>query len=71
MTMREIVTIKFVDADSQEEALAVIRAIAGQIALCLSLQQNGDVEVFFGPEEGERLIEALRQAILVSRGQQV
>ena len=68
--MREIVTIKFNDADSGEEALAIIRAIEGQIALCLSLKQNGDIEVFFGSEEGERLMEALRQAILVSKGQQ-
>ena len=71
MNLQEVVTIKFMDADSQEEALAIIRATEGQIALCLSIKQNGDVEAFFGPEEGKRLVEALQQAILLSKGQQV
>lgn len=61
--MKEIATLQFVDADSGEEAIAIIRAANGYVALCLSLRHNGDVEILIKAEECEALIEALQRAV--------
>ena len=58
----EVATICFADRDCGDEALAVVR-VEGEIAgLALSLRRSGDVEVFFGTQELDQLIEALQKA---------
>jgi hypothetical protein len=59
--VEDVDTIKFSDGNSGQEALAIVRAGEGYIALCLSLSDDGDVEVLMDPAKVERLIEALRQ----------
>jgi len=68
MELKEITTIQFVDADSGSEALMIVRAQAhgGLIGLALSLLDNGDMEVFFGIAECDRLVEALQEAELAA-----
>jgi hypothetical protein len=54
--------IRFTDRDSGDEAMALVRVEGEIIGLALSLKRNGDIEVFFGRQELEQLIEALQKA---------
>jgi len=66
--MKEIATINLVDAQSRDRASAIVRAAAGQIFICLSSMQDGDVEVAFGLEEAEALSSAIEEAIRAAEG---
>ena len=67
--MKQIATIQFKDAGSNQDAVAIVRAEEGHIALCLSLQNDGDVEALLEPLECQRLSEALQLAIQVAASQ--
>ena len=54
--------IQFVDHDSGDEALVLIRVIGDWVGLSLSLQKNGDIEVVFGSSDLDRIIGALETA---------
>jgi len=69
MHLTEIATIGFRDLDSGDEGVATVRASKGELALRLTLKQDGDVEVFLGPGDRDRLLVALQHAALVVRGQ--
>lgn len=69
MVTKEIATIQIIDDDSGEEAVAIVRVVEGRIALCLSLEENGDVEVVMKPGESESLLEALRLATSIANDQ--
>ena len=58
----QIATIVFADLDSRDEAVAVVRVIGQITGLALSLKRNGDIEVFFGINELDKLIDALQRA---------
>ena len=58
----DVATICFTDRDSGDEAIAVVRVAGAATGLALSLKRSGDVEVFFGRQELEQLIEALQKA---------
>ena len=58
----DVATICFTDRDSGDEAIAVVRVAGEATGLALSLKRGGDVEVFFGRQELEQLIEALQKA---------
>ncbi len=62
--MQHAATITFIDADSKDEARAVVRYDETTVALCLSLKTNGDIDVCMSKDDAKRLIEALRQAAL-------
>ena len=61
--MKEAATITFKDADSSEEAVAIVRYDESRVALCLSLKSNGDVEVVMKRADAGALIEALKKAV--------
>ena len=61
MRYREIETLQFM---SQGESIGVVRAGANEVALAIASRSNGDAEVILSTDEAQRLIEALRQAIL-------
>jgi hypothetical protein len=63
MLTKEIATIQFVDDDSKEEALAIVRTIDHRVALCLSLHTNGDVEVIMQTQDCQKLLQALQEAL--------
>jgi hypothetical protein len=58
----QVATIRFTDRDSGDEAMAIVRVEGEITGLALSLRQDGDIEVFFGRQELEQLIEALQKA---------
>jgi hypothetical protein len=58
----QVATIRFTDRDSGDEAVALVRVEGEIIGLALSLRQNGDIEVFFGRQELDHLIDALEKA---------
>ena len=69
MHLSEIATICFTDLESGDEAVAVIRAGEGRLALCLSLAKDGDVEVVLASEDCDRLLAAIQRGALVTKGQ--
>ena len=58
----EFATIRFSDRDGGDEAVMIIRTVGDIAGLALSLRRNGDIEVFFGKQELDQLIEALQKA---------
>jgi hypothetical protein len=60
--MTDVETINFVDLDSGEEAVVVVRVVDGATGPALSIQSNGDVEAFLGARELDELIDALRRS---------
>jgi hypothetical protein len=64
MESKEIGTFTFVDAASNDEAVAIVRVLGDNtIGLCLSLLSNGDVEVFMHKDDARRIAEALAAAL--------
>jgi hypothetical protein len=61
--MKEAATIKFTDADSADEAYAIVRYDESFVAVCLSLKSNGDIEVVMKKEDAKKLSEALKKAV--------
>lgn len=55
-------TIYFTDRDSGDAAFVLVRVEGATVDLTLSLQSDGDLSVFFGQNELDRLIEALQEA---------
>jgi hypothetical protein len=66
--MESIATISFSDVESGDEALVLLRAEEGKLALGLSLRKNGDFEVFLGPKECDKLMAALQRGIALVKG---
>lgn len=60
--MKEVATITFKDAESGDEAVAVVRRTDDLVAICLSVKGGSDVEVVVGKADAGRLLEALREA---------
>ncbi len=61
--MKEVATIRFIDGDTKEEALAIIRADGDRTVLCLSHKSDGDIEVCMTKDEAKLVIEALQQSL--------
>ena len=64
--MKEVATVRFVDAESKDEAFAIIRAAHRLVGLALTLRSNGDIEVFLEPEACRTLIDELQQALAIA-----
>ncbi|HEX6506758.1 MAG TPA: hypothetical protein VF221_03920 [Chloroflexota bacterium] len=54
--------IHFTDRDSGDAALVLVRVEGMTVDLTLSLESDGDLSVFFGLSELERLIQTLQHA---------
>lgn len=64
--MTNVATIEFHDADAQDEALILVRAEAGRVALAVSLKSDGDIQVVMPLEEAQTLIRSLQEAVVVA-----
>lgn len=57
-------TISFIDRNSNDNGIVIVRVLDSTIALSLSLEHDGDIEVFFTPEVCSTLISALQSALI-------
>ena len=57
--MDQVATLRFVDRDSNGEALVIVRAEEGCVGLAVSTLQDGDTEVFMPLETCMNFTEAL------------
>ena len=69
--MENIATIDFRDIESQDDGCIVLRSGQGQVAVSISLKNNGDVEVFMAAPEAEKFYNALQTAIQKARKSQL
>jgi hypothetical protein len=60
MQPAHIATIDFHDALSGQEAAAIIRAEKGQMFLCITLKEDGDIEVGFKAKDSAKLASAIQ-----------
>ncbi|MFY9578424.1 MAG: hypothetical protein WAQ33_03795 [Gaiellaceae bacterium] len=67
--MEDIATLAFDDVETGDEALAVVRAEPGAVALALSLRSDGDVEVVMTAETCAELVTRVVQGQFVARPQ--
>ena len=61
--MKEVATIIFKDAESSDEAVAIVRYDESLVALCLSLKSGGDTEVIMTKTDARKLVEAMKRAM--------
>jgi hypothetical protein len=61
--MKEAATIIIRGENSSDNALMIVRYDEFRVALCLSLESNGDLEVVMKKIDVETLIQALRIAV--------
>lgn len=65
-----IAPVAFVDRDTNDDAVVLVRVMDDLVGLALSLKRNGDIEVIFGAEELDQVIDALEAARSVVRQSQ-
>ncbi|MEQ1921435.1 MAG: hypothetical protein ABL952_02900 [Pyrinomonadaceae bacterium] len=58
-------TFLFRDSISNEEAVVIVRRSDESVGICLSLESNGDTEVFLNPTDLRKLIQALENSLAV------
>lgn len=61
--MKQVAQFHFRDGIEGDRAFAIVRCGGGRIALSLSLESNGDVEVAMDKAMTQQLIDALTQAV--------
>ena len=61
--MNEADTIKFIDVETSEESVVIIRYDESSVAICLSVKANSDLEVVMTKKDALALLEALRKAV--------
>jgi len=66
--MKEVARIDFVDVSANDNGFALVYADRNRIGLTLSLEHDGDIKVFFSPEDTIRLVEALHLATGIASG---
>ena len=68
MMLTQLDMINFVDVEARSAGFAIVRAGEGEVGLGLSLEDDGDIEVFLRPADCEKLLAALQQAISIANG---
>jgi len=61
--MQEIATVTFTDADSKDDAVAIVRATKGIVGFAVSLKEDGDFEVFMSTKDCRAIVSELQRAI--------
>jgi len=61
--MKEIANIEFADAETSEETYAMVRHGDGSVAVLLSNEDDGDIEVVMRSEDARTLRDALGAAV--------
>jgi hypothetical protein len=61
--MDPVATIEFRDSSTQDGGVIIVQRGKGVVALAVSLQTDGDVEVLLAADDCRRVVEALEQAL--------
>ena len=64
--MEPIATIRFMEVDTREACVVIVRATFGGVAIALSRESNGDLEVMLPAAQARELSEALSAALQVA-----
>lgn len=67
--MKEAATIQFIDAETSDKGCVIVRYDTDTVALCLSLESNGDIEISMKRQDAQALFAAMKTAIAGSRNQ--
>lgn len=67
--MDQVSVLDVIDRDSEQNAQVIVRSTNGFIALTLTLEHEGDVQVVLNPSECGELVSRLQQAILHLQGE--
>jgi hypothetical protein len=62
MNSNEVASMKFFDIGTSQEGIAIVRRVDGNVALCISLQEDGDLETHLPLEVARLLGETLLKA---------
>ena len=65
--MKEVVTLNFIDHDSNDEACIIIRAERDLIAVGFSLKEDGDMELVLSSKEWQQVLVHLQRAIEIAQ----
>jgi hypothetical protein len=63
MVVSELATISFRDGDTGESAVMIVRQCDRSLALAISLQGDGDMQVLLDAASAEKLANALKKGI--------
>jgi hypothetical protein len=69
MSLSDNHTIIFFDDDAGQDAVVIIRVASQKIGLSVSLEHDGDIEVFLPISKCELVVDALQRALSEARGQ--
>ena len=64
--MKDVATLKFIDFDSKDEALIIIRATRDLIAVAFSLKEDGDTELMLSSEEWRTFLVQFQRALAIA-----
>lgn len=67
MSSGEKSMIKFKDLESGSEGIAIVRSSLNAIGVALSLEENGDLEVFMSLDDASKLVDVLQGALANAR----
>lgn len=67
--MDQVSVLDIVDRDSEQNSQVIVRSTNGFIALTLTLEHEGDVQVVMSPSECGVLVLSLQQAIRNLQGE--
>ena len=66
--MKQIAKVDFSDLDAKCPGFAIAKAEKGVVGLTLSLQTNGDIDIFVSPGEARAIIRAIEAAVTAAEG---
>lgn len=61
--MKTFATIKFVDKESSDNAIIIVKGDETNVALTISLESNGDVQAIMSKEDARKVLANLKQAV--------
>jgi hypothetical protein len=67
MSIEPVATISFIDRDSGSPAVAIVRRCGTAIGLAISIERNGDIEVFLDANAAAQVRDAISTGINMIR----
>ena len=65
--MSQVSVLDVFDRDSEQNAQIIVRSVNGFVALTLTLENDGDIQVVMNPSECMELVSRLQQAAALTQ----